>query len=207
MLLVAAMLAGALALALPLPAPHKIAAAVLVAWLLGMLGLLSQLMVVARPAQALVMSGRARHGADGTRRGFRTMVAGRALRIPLMEQVTSFELGVFRVPLTVRGALDRSGRSIEVELVAHARVDPSPAALERAIERLLAAGPAERARLVERAVDRAARGVVGSLELAELEAERAKLAEVVRSEALAELSAVGLELASLHVLRIESEDA
>jgi uncharacterized membrane protein YqiK len=204
---VATLLAAGVVLTLPLPMPAKVVAVGLAATLLGMLVMLSALVVLARPAQALVLSGTPRRSVDGSRIGFRAVVGGRALRVPLVERPAALELGMFRVPLALRGARDRSGRAVEADLIAHARIRPGGSELERAVERFLGTDSGERARVVATALEPVLRRVLAGLDLAELGEERARVADLAQREAQEALDPLGIELASLFLVRLESGGA
>jgi uncharacterized membrane protein YqiK len=190
----------------PLAGPIKIGVIVPSLLFCGMAASLRNALVAARPAQALVLAGRSRRNVEGTQVGFRTVVAGRALRIPVIEQASILDLGVFRVPLTLRSLTVRDGRSVTLDLVAHASIVSESVDLDRAIERLLRGDANERRRIVSEAVERALHLVASEIDSATLLRERARVADRALSEAREDLSAIGIGLSSLFVVRLEQEN-
>ncbi len=201
--MVGSVLFGALLIALlivaPLPVPMKLTLGVLVASSMMMALLIGTCLVVARPAEAAILFGGA--SADG---GFRALVGGRALRVPFVEQLSYLELGVFRVPLSLR-ARDRDGKNVTVDLVLHAELGTDAASLERSVPRFVGCDATARAERVNKLLEPVVRHAIATLGAAELRDGSTPWSDRVESELRAELEPWGIRVVALFVFELGSE--
>lgn len=197
----APLLAGAVLVALVavlVPLPAAVRASLLLGTLLfgTWMFVLGATLCFARPGEALVLHGRRYPLPDGKSASFRIVRGGRALRLPLLERAERLDLSLFRVPIRVGRAQTRDGEAVDLELLAHAQVEPS----EQAVERLLGVDVDGRRSIVSTALDAVVREVAAELGARQLRTDRDSLAEQIRSAAAAPLERVGVRLSSLFVL-------
>jgi uncharacterized membrane protein YqiK len=197
---VAAMMAGLLvlvSLTAPLPRAVRQAGVAIGLSLLATLLVLARLLVFARENELLLVSGRTLH----------KLRAARTLRIPLVQEISRLDLGLFRVALSLRGARTRDGSSIDVALVAHVRASPEQPALDRAIERLQGMPLDRRSELVATALEPCARRVLAAHDQRGIDAGRADAAAAIRDAARPDLESLGVVLIGLYLPSIQAEGA
>mgnify|MGYP000884890905 CR=1 FL=1 len=102
--------------------------------ILAFLALLAKLMVVGNPSEMLVISGKRNVAGEG----YRTLIGGRTLVIPIIEKVDRISLRNMQVGLEVR-AQSGGGTMIPVTVtgVANVKVSSEPDIRGNAIERFL----------------------------------------------------------------------
>ena len=153
----------------------------------------SQLLYVASPNEVLVISGRQTRSVDGSLRGYRTVRGGRALKLPLLEQVERMDLSNITLEITLRGAYSKSGE-VNVNALAVVRIANADPLLSNAIERFLGQSHQQVADVAEQTLEGVLRGVVSQLTLDELSEDALNVANVVIEEAHGDFSTLGLEL-------------
>ncbi len=156
---------------------------VLIAW-----GVITNFVFFALPSQALVISGWTHKLTRG----------GRLIRLPIIQSATLLDLGVFRVPIFVKAAHTKDERAVDVEIVAHASVNPEPQALEQ----LLGTSARTRDKIVAAALEPALRRVLADLDSTEVHEERARTADSLRHASQPELDQLGVSLRGVYVLDV-----
>ncbi|MCC6999509.1 MAG: flotillin family protein [Deltaproteobacteria bacterium] len=162
---------------------------------------LHQLVVVARPGELVVLSGRPRTLPDGSQVGFRLLREGRAVRFPLLEQAQHFDLRPLSVEVTLLSVYSRDRTPVSVRARAEVRFSPDELHLRHAVERLLGVPRADVTRLVRDTLESGVREVMSQLPASTLEQDAARVAETVIAVATPRLHAFGLEPATLTLTR------
>ena len=94
-----------------------IAGGVVLAAIVGLLVTVKALIVIVPPNSAAVITGRNRSLADGKAVGYRTVIGGRTLRIPIIEEVSWMPLATIPIELNVQNAFSKGGIPLSVQAV------------------------------------------------------------------------------------------
>jgi flotillin len=160
---------------------------------------LGSTVVIARPSEAVVLSGRERRR-GGRTFGYRLVRGGRAVRLPLLESAARLDLGAFRVPISLRGVRS-SDRAIDAELVVHARLLPEEPGIDQAVSRMLGVDPDQRRELCATLLDPLLRDAIEQFEADELErGDLGVIADRLTGYSAPRLSESGIDVMAVHVL-------
>lgn len=173
--------------------------------LAGAIAFLERTLVIAGPAEAIIVSGRRYTSADGSQRGFRIVVGGRVLPMPLVERVDRLDL----MPIPVEVALDAVpilGGQIDIELRGSAKIPAHERQIANAIERFLGKSRDDVQAEVTDTLTGATRGVLATLRAEEVLVDSLKVAEHIRAEAEADLDRMGFTLERLHVVDVRARE-
>src|SRR5690606_34131686 len=128
------------------------------AGLLVLIAVIKSLLYVCPPNHVLIFSGRTRVTEDGRKVGFRVVFGGRALRVPILEQVQAMSLTNISVPMSVSGAYSEGaegqlGIPLSVHAIANVKVSSDPRYIGNAIERFLGRDRQEIARVAKETLE------------------------------------------------------
>ncbi|MBL4688663.1 MAG: flotillin family protein [Nannocystaceae bacterium] len=183
--------------------PWIIVAAVVVLALV-MIGMsIKSLLIICPPSEVVIFSGPARR--PDQRVGYRAIRGGRALRIPLLEQVELMDLTNIVVSVAVAGAYSRDGIPLNIEGVANIKIDGDPPGLDNAVERLLGKSKEEIVQLARETLEGNLRGVLAKLTPQEVNQDKEKFAAELIEEAEVDLHALGLSLDTLKIQTVSDE--
>ena len=174
----------------------------IVAAMLGLLALafcvqlvvLGQLLYVAPPDVALVFSGR--------QSGYRIVIGGRSMRMPIIEQVDALDLRVRPLEVSITGAYARDHSPTDLKLSGGVHVARSEPQIVEAAERFLGRPFDEVARVARETLEGATRAVVAGLHLEEMRLDRENFARAIIAEAEPSFDKLGLVIDSLEVVEI-----
>ena len=173
---------------------------------LGILSLLARsVLVICPPNQVVIFSGRKRKLADGSQVGYRVVLGGRSVRIPLLERVDRMSLLSIPIDLKVANAYSRGGIPLRVHAIANVKVSSDPRVVGNAIERFLGRDPAEIARVAKESLEGHLRGVLANLTPEEVNEDRLKFATALVDEAEADFRKLGLTLDTLKIQNVSDE--
>jgi hypothetical protein len=161
----------------------------------------SRLWIVGRPNEAIVLSGR-RYRVGDEVRGYRTVVGGRVLRLPILESVERMILRPMRIEMRLAGVYAKGGR-IDLRMRALARVARTEPLISHAIERFLGRDLAEVQQVVEQTLEGSLREVVATMAPEMMRGDLARTSEAVIEEATHDLENLGIELDQLQVLEVD----
>jgi flotillin len=172
--------------------------------------LLRNLLYVCPPNHVLLFSGRTRVAEDGRKVGFRVVFGGRAIRIPVLEEVRGMSLTNISVPMSVTGAYSEGaggalGIPLSVHAVANVKVSSDPRFIGNAIERFLGRDRQEIARVAKETLEGHLRGVVAKMTPEEVNEDRLKFAKSLVDEAEQDLQKLGLHLDTLKIQHVADE--
>lgn len=172
--------------------------------------LVKNLLYVCPPNAVLIFSGRSRTGSDGRSVGFRTVLGGRAWRVPIIEQVAHMDLTNISVPMTVSGAYSEGadgalGIPLTLHAVANVKISSDPRYLGNAIERFLDRGREEVARVAKETLEGHLRGVLATMTPEEVNEDRLKFAARLTEEAESDLEKLGLHLDTLKIQHVSDD--
>lgn len=167
-----------------------------------LLVLLPRVLGVVRPGEAVVVSGRSYVGADGTRRGFRVVVGGRVVHMPLIERVDRMDLTPISLDLTLRAVPIRRAE-IDIVLRGSAKIPATEPYITHAVERFLGKSQEDIRAAVTETLTGAARGVLTQLTADEVREDGFKVVEHIRAEAEGDLRTIGIEVERLHIIDLQ----
>ncbi len=173
--------------------------------LLVVIVIIKNFMVIGRPNEVLVFSGRKQALQDGTVVGFRVIRGGRAFRIPLLEKVDSMDMTVMAIDIKIRGAYAKGNIPINVDAVANVKITNDDLLVHHAIERFLGR-PREQLRSVAKeTLEGTLRGVLALLTPEEVNHDRQKLADNLKSEVADDLGLMGLAVDTFKIQHVTDE--
>jgi flotillin len=162
-------------------------------------------LVLAGPAEAIIVTGRGYATADGTHRGFRIVIGGRVLPIPLLERADRLDLMPVPVDITLTAVPIRRGEA-DITFRGSAKIPAREQEIANAIERFLGKTPDDIQAVVTETVTGAARGVLGMTTIEDLREDSLKVADHIRHEAEDHLDKMGLTLERLHIVDVRTRE-
>ena len=173
---------------------------------LGILSLLAKsVLVICPPNQVVIFSGRKRKLADGSQVGYRVVLGGRSVRIPILERVDRMSLLSIPIDLKVANAYSKGGIPLRVHAIANVKVSSDPRVVGNAIERFLGRDPMEIARVAKESLEGHLRGVLANLTPEEVNEDRLKFATGLVDEAEGDFRKLGLTLDTLKIQNVSDE--
>lgn len=165
-----------------------------VAVLLAVLAV-KNLIIIAPPNRAAVITGRTHETEDGQEIGYRLVIGGRTFRIPIVETVEWMSLETIPIEIKVTNALSSGHIPLVVDAIANVKIaSHPPQRAHNAVERLLDKSEEEIHSLAKEALTGALRGVVAQMTPEEVNEDRLAFANQVDEEAAEDLAALGFEL-------------
>ena len=164
--------------------------------------LVAKIMVVGNPSELLVISGkRTKEG-----QGYRTLIGGRTLVIPIIEKVARISLRNMQVSLDIK-AQSGGGTMIPVLLngVANVKVSSDPEVRGNAIERFLGQPPAELQRVARETLEGGIRAVIGKITPQEIVEDRDKFVSTVMHEVTDDFRKLGMIIDSVNIQNVKDE--
>jgi flotillin len=180
------------------------AGAVVVAMALG-LSIVRRLLYICRPNEILIFSGRKHELADGSTVGYKVVRQGWALRVPLLQTISRMDMRLFMVEVKVANAYSQAGIPLAVHAIANIKLASANAAVRNAVERFLGMQPQQIAGVARQTLEGVLREVVAQLTPEEVNQDRLKFAESLRSSAQDDFDKLGLELDVLKVQHVSDE--
>ena len=177
-----------------------VATAGVLLWLLT--GVL-RLVEIAGPSEALVLSGRRHVQPDGRVAGYRVIVGGRVLRLPLVEAVERLDLRPMVIEPSLHGVILRGAERASLRCRAIVEIHRDMPYLSNAVERFLGRPREEIAKVAEACLEGAIRGVATALDRADFERDGLKVNDHLRAEAENDLDKLGLAIRSFAVLSVD----
>ena len=183
-----------------------VAAGIVVAAVIVLLMTIKSLIVIVPPNSAAVITGRSRQLTDGRGVGYRTVIGGRTLRIPIIEEVAWMPLATIPIELNVQNAFSKGGIPLSVQAVGNVKVASEPeATFNNGVERLLGKRVEEIEELAKETLSANLRGVLATLTPEEVNEDRLKFAAQLLEEADQDLQKLGLQLDTLKIQNVTDE--
>lgn len=183
-----------------------VAAGVVVAAVVVLLMTIKSLIVIVPPNSAAVITGRSRQLADGRGVGYRTVIGGRTIRVPIIEEVSYMPLATIPIELNVQNAFSKGGIPLSVQAVGNVKVASEPeATFNNGVERLLGKRIEEIEDLAKETLSANLRGVLATLTPEEVNEDRLKFAAQLVDEADQDLQKLGLQLDTLKIQNVTDE--
>lgn len=173
--------------------------------LLALIAALKAFLVIGRPNEVLVFSGRKSTLRDGTQVGFRVVRGGRSLRIPLLEKVDSMDMTVMPIDISIRGAYAKGNIPINVDAVANVKITNDDQLVHHAIERFLGRPREQLRNVAKETLEGTLRGVLALLTPEEVNHDRQKLADNLKAEVADDLGQMGLSVDTFKIQHVTDE--
>lgn len=183
-----------------------IAAGVVLGAIVALLVTVKALIVIVPPNTAAVITGRSRILTDGRGVGYRTVIGGRTLRVPIIESVSWMPLSTIPIELNVTNAFSKGGIPLSVQAVGNIKVASEPEnTFNNGVERLLGKHVDEIEELAKETLSANLRGVLASMTPEEVNEDRLKFAAQLLEEADQDLQKLGLQLDTLKIQNVTDE--
>jgi flotillin len=164
---------------------------------------LAKIMVVGDPSELLVISGKR----SGSNEGYRTLIGGRTVVWPIIEQVAKISLRNMQVGLEVK-AQAGGGTMIPILVtgVANVKVSSEPNTRGNAIERFLNQPQVEMQRVARETLEGGLRAVIGKMTPEEIVEDRDKFVATVMNEVTDDFRKLGLIIDSVNIQNVHDDD-
>jgi flotillin len=182
-----------------------LAAIGLVLALLIVFWIVSRFLVICRPNEVLVISGRGHRLPDGSSVGYKVLHGGRGFKLPLIEEVNRMDMRLVPVQVEVQNSYSKGGIPLIVHAIANIKVSSDPHLIRNAIERLLSMSPRQIGAVAQQTLEGVLREVVAELTPEEVNEDRLKFAETLVKHAKDDFDKLGLELDVLKVQSVTDE--
>src|SRR5688500_4401867 len=182
------------------------AAGIVVGAILVLVATIKSLIVIVPPNSAAIITGRSRQMADGRGVGYRTVIGGRTLRVPIIEEVAYMQLGTIPIELLVSNAFSKGGIPLSVQAIANVKVASEPeTTFNNGVERLLGKSVSQIEELAKETLSANLRGVLSTLSPEEVNEDRLKFAAELLQEADQDLQKLGLQLDTLKIQNVTDD--
>ncbi|MBI3849974.1 MAG: flotillin family protein [Verrucomicrobia bacterium] len=151
------------------------------------------------PNQALIVSGRQRQLADGTRLGFRIVKGGGTFVLPVIETVEVLSLEVITVEMPGSKAQTAGGRAVETDCVAQVKIGGDDVSIVAAAEHFLGKSQAEIGNVLRSVLEKHLSSVLRSSSMDDTTQNPAVCAVRVQSAASADLARMGMSILSFTI--------
>lgn len=159
--------------------------------------------VLCQPNELVVLAGRKRKLADGTKIGYRVLRGGRGFKRPMLESVARMSLNTISIELTLARAMCSGMIPVSVEGRASVKLaGQAEHGMDAAIERFLGKGAEAVTKAAKQALEGALRGVIATMTPEEANANRLKLASEAAEIARRDLKRLGIVLDFLQIQEI-----
>jgi flotillin len=183
-----------------------VAGGVVLVGLIALIATIKSLIVIVPPNSAAIITGRNRQLADGKGVGYRAVIGGRTLRVPILEQVNYMHLATIPIELNVQNAFSKGGIPLSVQAVGNIKVASEPeATFNNGVERLLGKHVDDIEALAKETLSANLRGVLASMTPEEVNEDRMKFAAQLLEEADQDLQKLGLQLDTLKIQNVTDE--
>ncbi len=164
------------------------------------------LIVIVPPNRAAVLTGRTRQLSSGERIGYRSVIGGRTLRMPIIESVQHVSLETFSIEISVANAFSKGNIPLNIEAIAAVKIASQPSTVfNNAVERLLGKTEAEITHLAKDTLMGNLRGVLATLTPEEVNEDRLGFARALSEDAGEDLAALGFHLDVLKIQNVSDE--
>lgn len=175
--------------------------------ILGAIGtwFLNSFLCVCKPNEIVVLAGRKHRNGRGKEVGYRVLIGGRALRIPILETVQRMNVTTIPIRIEVRKAYAKGGTPLNIQAIANVKISTDEALVGNAIERFLGCDRSELARVAQETLEGYLRGVVATLTPEQLNEDRLRFAERIATDVSKDLMQLGLQLDTLKVQSVSDD--
>jgi flotillin len=168
-----------------------------------LLSIIAKFVVVGQPNELLIITGGRQR--DGL--GYRTLIGGRTIVIPIINKVSHLSLRNMQVQLEVK-AQSGGGRMVPLIVtgVANVKISSDPGERGNAIERFLEASHDELLRVARETLEGGLRAVIGKMTPEEIVSDRDKFVATVMNEVSDDFRKLGLLIDSVNIQNVHDEE-
>lgn len=164
------------------------------------------LIVIVPPNRAAVLTGRNRQLMSGETVGYRSVIGGRTLRVPIIERVQHISLETFPIEISVTNAFSKGNIPLNIEAIAAVKIASQPETVfNNAVERLLDKTEEEITLMAKDTLMGNLRGVLATLTPEEVNEDRLGFARALSEDAGEDLAALGFHLDVLKIQNVSDE--
>lgn len=183
-----------------------IAAGIVVGAVIALITTIKALIVIVPPNSAAIITGRDRMLTDGRSVGYRAVIGGRTIRIPILEEVSWMPLSTIPIELNVQNAFSKGGIPLSVQAVGNIKVASEPeTTFNNGVERLLGKRIDDIEALAKETLSANLRGVLATMTPEEVNEDRMKFASQLLEEADQDLQKLGLQLDTLKIQNVTDD--
>lgn len=191
-----------------------------VAIVLG-LATINRLICICQPNEVLIFSGRGRNilrlvehreARPGQREapshkkiGYRVVIGGRKMRIPLLERVDRMDLTNMIIDVAAHNAYSKGGIPLSVQGVANIKIAGEEPVLNNAIERFLGRSRADIMRIAKATLEGALRGVLATMTPEQVNEDRLLFGQKLVGEAEKDMTNLGLVVDTLKIQNVSDD--
>jgi flotillin len=173
---------------------------------LMLIALIRRLLYIARPNEALIISGSSYTTTDGQSVGYKVVRQGRrTYKIPLIERIDRIDMTLLPVDVVVHNAYSRGNIPLKIHAIANVKVHSSDRFINNAIERFLGKPAAEIQLVARQTLEGALREVLAQLTPEEINEDRLKFAQSLINTAEDDLDKLGLQLDTLKIQSVSDD--
>ena len=167
---------------------------------------IKNLIVIAPPNEAAVLTGRNRLLTDGNNVGYRSISGGRTFRVPIIEKVQHMNLETIPIDVLVSNAFSKGNIPLNVEAIANVKIASQPEwVFNNAVERLLGKTDNEIRALAQDTLTGNLRGVLATLTPEAVNEDRLGFAKALAEDAGEDLASLGFHLDVLKIQNVSDE--
>ena len=167
--------------------------------------MIKSFLLIGKPNELLIFSGRQRRLPDGTPVGWRTVRGGRSFRVPLIERVSRMDLTTMPIDIRIRGAYSKGNIPVNVDAVANAKIRANDESERHVIERFLGTSQDELQSVAKETLEGTLRDVIATMTPEELNHDRQKLSDRLKVEVKDDLERFGLEVDTFRIQHVADE--
>ncbi len=165
----------------------------------------------AEPNEALIFTGRKNRitTKDGQviTRGWRAVVGGAKLRIPVLERVSRISLKTMNLAdVRVEKAYSKEGVPVTIDAVANVKISGQEGMLDRAVERFLGTEHRQITQIIKETLEGQLRDIIGMLTVEELYQKRDMFVNKILEQAGEELAKIGVIIDIINIQDIRDEE-
>ena len=166
----------------------------------------SALIVIVPPNRAAVLTGRARTLPNGEKVGYRSVIGGRTMRVPIIETVQHISLETFPIEISVNNAFSKGNIPLNIEAIANVKIASEPETVfNNGVERLLGKTELEIRDMAKDTLMGNLRGVLATLTPEEVNEDRLGFAKALAEDAGEDLATLGFQLDVLKIQNVSDE--
>ncbi|MBT8397342.1 MAG: flotillin family protein [Gemmatimonadetes bacterium] len=167
---------------------------------------IKSLIVIVPPNMAAVLTGRNRKLPNGEQVGYRSVIGGRTLRVPIIETVQYTSLETFPIEISVTNAFSKGNIPLNIEAIANVKIASEPETVfNNAVERILGKTEDEIRDLAKDTLMGNLRGVLATLTPEEVNEDRLGFAAALAEDAGEDLASLGYHLDVLKIQNVSDE--
>jgi flotillin len=162
--------------------------------------------VICRPNEIVIISGRQRKGPDGQSVGYRILRGGRGFKRPLVESISRLSLNTRTIKINLAKVLCQGMIPVDIEGRANIKLaGRTEEGMENAIERFLGKSEDNVDKTAQQIIEGNLRGILAAYSPEEANTQRIEVMRRTLEEARKELKNLGLVLDSFQILSISDE--